>query len=45
MYALWGHEGAVYSAVFSKDGKRIVSGSMDRTVKIWDVVSGDMVRC
>lgn len=32
-----GHEGSVYSAVFSKDGTRIVTASYDGTVRLWDV--------
>ena len=31
---LEGHKGPVYSVSFSSDGKRIVSGSRDRTLKI-----------
>jgi WD40 repeat protein len=35
-----GHTGGVNSVAFSSDGNRIVSGSGDDTVRIWDVVSG-----
>ena len=31
------------SVSFSGDGKRIVSGSYDRTVRVWDAVSGECV--
>ena len=37
---LTGHTGYVYSAAFSSNGTRIVSGSSDKTVRIWDAVSG-----
>ena len=33
---LKGHKGGVNSVVFSPDGKIIVSGSLDKTAKIWD---------
>ena len=36
MYTLHGHTGGVNSVAWSPDGKRIVSGSADATVKIWD---------
>jgi hypothetical protein len=37
---LRGHEGAVWAAGFSPDGARIVSGSYDQTVRVWDAASG-----
>jgi WD40 repeat protein len=33
---LTGHSGPVYSVAYSPDGKHIVSGSYDNTVKVWD---------
>jgi WD40 repeat protein len=33
---LEGHTAAVYSAAYTPDGKNIVTGSFDSTVKIWD---------
>ena len=38
---LRGHEGPVYNVAFSPDGQRIVSGSGDSAVRIWDWASGD----
>lgn len=35
-----GHSGDVYSVCFSADGTRIVSGSQDNTVRIWNAVTG-----
>ena len=32
-----GHMGLVSSLAFSPDGKRLVSGSRDKTVKVWDM--------
>ena len=38
---LKGHSGGVTSVSFSPDGKRIVSGSGDNTLKVWDISSLD----
>ena len=37
---LRGHPAEVRSAVFSPDGKRIVTGSFDGTAKVWEAASG-----
>ena len=37
---LWGHSQPVTSVEFSPDGRRIVSGSHDKTLKIWDAETG-----
>ncbi|EMD36490.1 hypothetical protein CERSUDRAFT_156165 [Gelatoporia subvermispora B] len=38
-----GHTGAVVSVAFSPDGTRVVSGSQDRTVRIWNAQTGDLL--
>ena len=35
--ALRGHDGGVRGVAWSPDGKRLVSGSLDRTVRLWSV--------
>ncbi len=37
---LRGHGGWVASIAISPDGKRIISGSVDKTVKVWDSATG-----
>jgi eukaryotic-like serine/threonine-protein kinase len=37
---LHGHLGDVYSAAYSPDGQRIVTGGKDGTAKVWDAVTG-----
>ena len=31
------HSGKIFSVAFSPDGTKIVSGSYDKTIKVWDV--------
>ena len=38
-----GHTDSVMSVAFSQDGKHIVSGSWDRTIRVWDALTGDVV--
>ena len=36
---LRGHTGWLYSVAFSPDGTRIVSGSDDNTIRLWDAAT------
>jgi len=40
---LKGHDGAVWSAAFSPDGKRIVTTSADKTARVWDAATGQPI--
>ena len=42
--SLSGHTSWVNSVAFSLDGRSLVSGSNDRTVKLWDVQTGGVVK-
>jgi WD40 repeat protein len=35
-----GHDAEIYSVAFSPDGRRLVSGASDTTVRIWDPATG-----
>jgi WD40 repeat protein len=37
---LSGHSGDVYSVAWSLDGKRLATGSSDKTAKVWDATPG-----
>ena len=36
---------SVQSVAFSPDGHRIVSGSGDRLIRVWNVMTGETVAC
>jgi len=44
LHTLTGHTGPVYSVAISGDGKTLVSGSEDKTIKMWDLSTGKEVR-
>jgi WD40 repeat protein len=39
-----GHANSLSSIAYSPDGRQIISGSQDRTIKLWDVVTGREIR-
>jgi WD40 repeat protein len=39
-----GHKGSVWSVAISPDGKYALSGSSDRTLKLWDLETGKCIR-
>lgn len=39
---LYGHRSPVYGVAFSRTGDRILSGSLDGSVRIWDGTTGEM---
>jgi len=38
-----GHSDKVYKAAFMQDNKHIISGSMDGTIRVWNIADGDSV--
>lgn len=43
LFSLKGHSHWVHSAIFSPDGKKIVTASRDKTTKIWDAQTGELL--
>ncbi len=39
-----GHKDAITSVVFSKDGRQLLTASMDNSAKLWDVQGGRLIR-
>lgn len=43
IWSLRGHDNLVRSVAFSPDGSRIVSGSWDKTIRLWDAATGQQI--
>jgi len=44
MQTLEGHSGTVWSVAVSADGRHVVSGSYDKTIKVWGTQTGMCLR-
>jgi len=41
---LSGHDKTVFSVAFSPDGRYLASGSWDKTIKLWEIPSGNLLK-
>jgi len=39
-----GHRAKINDVVFTKDGRYLVSASNDKTIRVWDISTGEIVR-
>lgn len=39
-----GHEGAVHGVAFAPSGEQLVSGGLDKTIRTWNLVDGQLLR-
>lgn len=39
-----GHTSTIISVAFSRDGTRVLTGSHDKTAKLWDAATGEQIR-
>lgn len=44
LQTLEGHEGEINSLAFSADGSTLASASVDKTIKVWDTMTGQCLR-
>ncbi len=42
--SLIGHNNGVWSVAFSPDGKVLASGSVDKSIKLWNVANGQLIK-
>jgi WD40 repeat protein len=39
-----GHSAMIRDVMFTPDGKTLISVSLDKTIRVWDVVTGDLIK-
>src|SRR5207249_1465665 len=44
VFILAGHGDGIFSVAFSPDGSSLASASRDRTIKLWDMATGQVIR-
>jgi WD40 repeat protein len=44
LHCCQGHRGTVLQVAFTRDGRHLVSGSLDKTVRVWDAATGKELR-